>query len=82
MDNEDIILINIEPHFAGDYRLEYDGKYITLYGLDSNYKSPCYGRPNEYYLEEMVLHPCIFEGRGLKPKILTVTDEYITVKLR
>lgn len=33
----DVIRIPIEPHFAGDYRLEYDGKYITLFGRDRNY---------------------------------------------
>lgn len=82
MEDKELILVDIESNFAGEYRLEYDGKYVTLYGLDNNYKMPCYGKPDEYYIEEMVLHPCVFEGRGLSPEIINITDKHIIIKLK
>lgn len=33
-----VIHVPIESYYAGNYRLEYDGKYITLLGRDKNYK--------------------------------------------
>jgi hypothetical protein len=76
-----VIHIPIEPHFAGDYRLEYDSKYITLYGKDNRYESNSYCQPEPPEYEKMVLISCVLEVRKATPTITEVTDKYITVDL-
>jgi hypothetical protein len=71
-----VIRIPIEQHFAGDYRIEYDSKYISLYGKDKNYKC-MFG--DSY--EEMVLIPVVIEIRKAAPKIIETTDTEIVVSL-
>ena len=71
-----IIRIPILSNYGGGYRLEYDGKYITLYGKDKNYKC-MFG--NDY--EEMVLIPIVEEIRNAEPKITEITDTEIVVSL-
>jgi hypothetical protein len=79
---KDVIRIPIEPHFAGDYRLEYDGKYVTLYGKDNRYDMEgLFGAPKGTY-DEMVLIPVIEEIRNANPKIIEVTDTEIVVSLK
>lgn len=79
---ESILLEYIRPNWGGDYRLEYDGKYVTLFGKDKNYAMPRYGgEEGETYYEEMVLVPVLYEGRGLEPEIVDVNDKYIKVRL-
>lgn len=76
-----MIKVNVEPHFGGEYRLEYDGKYITLYGKDKNYPMYCYGEdcPGKY--EEMVLIPIVEETRNANPQIVKITDENIYIEI-
>ena len=75
------IIINIEPHFAGDYRIEYDGKYITLLGKDNRYDMcGLLGAPEVSY-EEMVLVPVVKEIRNATPKIKKVTDTEIIITI-
>ncbi len=67
-----IIKIPIKKHFYGDYRIEYDGKYVTLFGKDTNYKSmfgDCY--------EEMVLIPVVAEIRNATPEIINFDNDFI-----
>lgn len=71
-----VIRIPILSNYGGGYRLEYDGKYITLYGKDKNYKC-MFG--NDY--EEMVLIPIVEEIRNVEPKIIETTDTEIVVFL-
>lgn len=66
--------IPILPNYCGGYRLEYDGKYITLYGKDKRYKS-MFG---DGY-EEMVLIPIVEEIRNAAPEITKITEKYITI---
>lgn len=74
--------IPILPHYAGGYRLEYDGKYITLFGRDRRYKGFNFsGDSEDDWFEEMVLIPLVREIRGANPKIINITDAYIVVSL-
>lgn len=72
----DVIRIPILSNYGGGYRLEYDGKYITLYGKDKNYKC-MFG--NDY--EEMVLIPIVKEIRNAEPEIIEITNTEIVVSL-
>lgn len=73
--------IPIEAHFAGDYRLEYDGKYITLYGKDNRYDMEgMFGAPKGTY-DEMVLIPVVEEIRNASPEIIEVTETEIIISL-
>jgi hypothetical protein len=79
---ESIVEIPIEPHFVGDYRLTYDGKYVTLWGKDKNYDmSGMFGAPEGTY-DEMILVPCVAEIRNAKPEIIEVNEKMIVVKLK
>jgi hypothetical protein len=72
----DVIRIPILSYYGGGYRLEYDGKYITLFGKDKNYKC-MFG--DEY--EEMVLIPIVEEIRNAEPEITEITNTEIIVSL-
>ena len=77
-----IVTASIEPNFAGHYRLEYDGKYITLFGWDNSYPVYCYGSgklTDEF--EEMVLISCVEEVRNASPSIIKVDENYIYIQL-
>ena len=71
-----VIRIPILSNYGGGYRLEYDGKYITLYGKDKGYKC-MFG--DDY--EEMVLIPVVEEIRNAEPEIIETTDMEIVVSL-
>ena len=71
-----VICIPILSNYGGGYRLEYDGKYITLYGKDKDYKC-MFG--DDY--EEMVLIPIVEEIRNAEPEIIQTTDTEIVVSL-
>ena len=71
-----VIRIPILSNYGGGYRLEYDGKYITLYGKDKNYKC-MFG--DDY--EEMVLISIVAEIRNAEPEIIETTDTEIVVSL-
>lgn len=76
------VSVQIEPHFAGQYRLEYDGKYITLFGRDNRYEQWAFGvEDGPVTYEEMVLVSCVCEVRNASPKILAVTDTEIIIQL-
>ena len=75
------LTIPIEPHFAGDYRLEYDGKYVTLFGKDNRYEVNAYFTPDPPEYEEMVLVPCVVEVRRASPCIQEVTEGSIVISL-
>ena len=70
-----VIRIPILSNYGGGYRLEYDGKYITLYGKDKDYKC-MFG---DY--EEMVLIPIVEEIRNAEPEIIQTTDTEIVISL-
>jgi hypothetical protein len=71
-----VIRIPILSNYGGEYRLEYDGKYITLYGKDKGYK--CMFSDD---CEEMVLIPIVEEIRNAEPEIIETTDTEIVVSL-
>ena len=71
-----VIRIPILSNYGDGYRLEYDGKYITLYGKDKDYKC-MFG--DDY--EEMVLIPIVEEIRNAEPEIIETTDTQIVVSL-
>ena len=75
------IHIPIKDHYAGGYRLEYDSKYITLFGKDRRYKGFKFNESDEDWYEEMVLIPCVEEVRNASPFIESVTDKEIVIKL-
>jgi len=79
---KDLIKVKIEPHFAGEYRLEYDGKYVTLFGRDKGYVCFKFNEndPDEY--DEMVLVPCLTEIRNAQPVIREVTTTHIVIDLQ
>ena len=76
-----VIRIPILDFYAGGYRLEYDGKYITLFGKDKNYKGFKFNDADEDWFEEMVLIPAVVEIRKASPRIIEVTDTEIVVDL-
>ena len=76
-----VIRIPIEPHFAGDYRLEYDSKYIILFGKDNRYEGFRFSDDQPIWYEEMVLISCVLEVRKATPTIKEVTDTEIVVDL-
>ena len=77
----DILRIPRESNWLGNFRIEYDGKYIGLMGKDKNY--PCWfvpdDQPAEY--EEMCFGGSFAEGRNLSPEITEVTDKYIYINI-
>ena len=79
-EEQQVVKIQILPNYNGNYRLEYDGKYITLFGEDKNYKGFVYGEGKEWF-EEMVLVPVVAECRNATPEIKEVTDKHIIVAL-
>lgn len=77
-----VIHIPIEPHFAGDYRLEYDSKYVVLFGKDKRYKAYAFGKlEGDFNYEEMILDSLVAEVRNANPKIKKVTDKHIEIDL-
>ncbi|WP_209328928.1 hypothetical protein [Lunatimonas salinarum] len=76
-----VIRLPIFDYFAGGYRLVYDGKYITLYGRDKNYKGFKVNDKHEDWFEEMVLIPVVMEIRNANPQIIEVTDTEIVFDL-
>lgn len=79
---QEIIKVPIQPHFAGDYRIEYDGKYITIYGKDNRYDMVgLFGAPKGTY-EEMVLIPVVIEVRNAVPSIVKVSEKEIIINLK
>lgn len=76
-----VMRIPILDFYAGGYRLEYDGKYITLFGRDKNYKGFKFNDADEDWFEEMVLMPIVEEIRNASPRIIEVTDTEIVVDL-
>lgn len=78
---EKTVSVKIEPHFAGDYRLEYDGKYITLFGKDNRYDMEgLMGCPKGTY-DEMVLIPIVEEIRHANPEIQSFNENEIIINL-
>lgn len=75
----DVIRIPIEPHFAGGYRVEYDGKYVTLFGRDKNYVGFKFSEDQEDWYEEMLLIPIVVERRRICPEIISVDDHWISI---
>jgi len=71
----------IKEHYGGNYRLEYDGKYITLFGSHTGYKGFKWADDNPDWFEEMVLVPVVAECRNASPEIKEINDEYILVAL-
>ena len=78
---EKYVYVPIEEHFAGDYRIEYDGKYITLFGKDRNYEGFRFSEGIPIWYEEMVLIPVVEEIRNASPRIISFDEDYITIKL-
>lgn len=68
-------------NYVGDYRLEYDGKYVTLFGGDLRYKGFKYNNDSEDWFEEMVLVPVVAEVRNANPFISDIGNKFIIVTL-
>lgn len=76
-----VVRVKIEPNWNGNYRLEYDGKYVTLFGEDKDYVGFKFNKDTPDWYEEMVLHPTVCEGRNLTPEILEEKDGYLYIKI-
>lgn len=87
--NDDCVVIKRKDHWLEPFRIEYDSKYITLFGKDKNYEclfhqSAFPNEPPEY--EEMVLpysvdgNGCI-EIRNAQPFIKSVTEKTIIIQM-
>lgn len=74
------IKIEIKPNYAGKYRLEYDGKYITLLGGDKNYVGFKFDANAKDEYEEMVLIPIVQEVRKACPEITKIDKEFIYIE--
>jgi len=75
------IKVQVEHNWLPPYRLEYDGKYVTLFGKDKDYLVPDYGGLGQVEYEEMVLRPCIIEIRRATPEILYTADGFLYINL-
>lgn len=64
------IIVKIEPDWAGAYKLEYDGKYVTLLGRDRNYGE-----------DIMVLESVVIEVRNATPFIVGENETEILIDL-
>lgn len=78
---EQFVKIPMKYYYAGDYRLEYDGKYITLFGRHRAYKGFKFSEDQEDWYEEMVLVPLVAECRRCLPTIEEITTNEIIVAL-
>jgi len=75
------VLVPIKPYFKGGYRLEYDGKYITLFGKDGRHEGFRYSEEEPVWYEEMVLVALVCEVRMATPAIKEVTESGIIIDL-
>lgn len=80
MNQPDIIKHEIKSHYKGSYRIEYDGKYVELYGLNSNHELMCYGSLEDTYYDETRL-AFITECRRCNPEIIKIDSNYIYIRL-
>lgn len=80
---DQFVKVPIENNYAGDYRIEYDGKYITLFGKDKDYKGFKFNEDDEDWYEEMVLIPLVAECRNAIPKIIDINlkEKFILIQL-
>ena len=80
---ENIIRIKRKPNWVGNFRIEYDSKYITLYGDDSDY--PIYsfsGEKSGHYEETVLIYDQeLIEVRNASPEITEVTETEIIITL-
>ena len=75
------VLVPIKPYFKGDYRIEYDGKYICLFGKDARNEGFVYSEEEPIWYEERVLVPIVCEIRNANPVIKEVTEKEIIIDL-
>lgn len=75
------VRVPILENYCAPYKLEYDGKYVTLLGGDKNYRRQTYGSTESDQFEEMVLVPVVAEIRNAEPVISEITGEYIYIDL-
>lgn len=80
---DEIIEVDVEPNWLPPYRLEYDGKYVTLFGGDTSYGPMLVygGADGEEFYDEMVLVGCVLERRRIWPTIERYDDKKIYIKL-
>lgn len=81
MNRTAILRISREPNWIGGFRIEYDGKYIALFGKDREYPGWGYGDQNEVWYEEMCFGGAFAEGRNLSPEIVKETDEFVYINI-
>lgn len=82
MEKEQLILsVPVESNWNGNYRIEYDGKYVTLFGEDKNYPGLKYNNEGKTWYEEMVLIPLVCEIRNAHPFISKETDTEIFINM-
>lgn len=76
------ISLEIEENWRPPFRIEYDGKYITLYGKDADYpqNNPYSSSDDEVEYEEMVLVPVVVEVREADPKIKSTDGGFVTIE--
>jgi hypothetical protein len=74
------ILIKREDNWEEPFRIEYDGKYITLFGRDKNYVVPDYRGHGQIEYEEMVLVPVVEEIRNIIPQSAECDAHSILIK--
>lgn len=82
MDNVETIKIEREPNWLPPFRVEYDGKYVTLYGKDKEYQLPHYGTiPSNPEYDEMVLVPVVIERRNIIATIKEYTGDEVIIEI-
>ena len=76
-----IIKIPIQPHFGGNYRLEYNGRHIVLWGSDRSHPGIKWHDSDPDWYEEVALVPSVFEIENASPWICKITDAEIWIDL-
>lgn len=81
---KNIVKIKREDNWVGVFRIEYDSKYVTLYGRNANYPISDFQGNETGQFEETVLiyEPELIEVRNANPEIIEVNDKEIVIDLK
>ena len=80
---ENIIRLKRKPNWVGNFRIEYDSKYITLFGEIRDYPIKSFSGEFTGYYDETVLvyDEELIDVRDASPEIIEITDKEIVISL-
>lgn len=80
----DFLRVVKQANWLPPYRLEYDGKYVTLFGKDKNHPTQNYYGATDFEAdyEEMCLMPVVIEVRNAQPVLVGYDNDCVVINLR